>query len=191
MILIIDPLFRQLIKGKKMSEMELIKILCRQVLLNKYIKIEQLREIYTEHGKNSKIKTDFKEILNDVRRRLDDVGLNAKKITMTNDDYVVVTIPFDSQYITKNRLDEVSLSLLALVSNMIETQGGKVPQSELETVFKKYISRLKSFLSADYLKLIDIEGEYEKFYSVTPLGMAIILDAKENLSKIVTAATET
>ena len=174
-----------------MSEMELIKILCRQVLLNKYIKIEQLREIFTEHRKNSKIKTDFKEILNDVRRRLDGVGLNAQKITITNDDYVVVTIPFDSQYITKNRLDEVSLSLLALVSNMIETQGGKVPQSELETVFKKYISRLKSFLSADYLKLTDIEGEYEKFYSVTPLGMAIILDAKENLSKIVTAATET
>ena len=191
MILKIDLLFQQLIEGMKMSEtVELTKILCRQVLLNKYIKIEELRKIFIDYGKKSKIKGDFKEVLNEVRHRLDNVGLNPKKITISDEDYVVITIPFDSRYIKKNRLDEVSLSLLALSINMIEIQGGKIPQSELETAFKKYTARLKTFVSANYLDLIDIAGEYEEYYVVAPLGIAIILDAKENLSEIVKTATE-
>ncbi|MHA1249754.1 MAG: hypothetical protein ACTSRP_07170 [Candidatus Helarchaeota archaeon] len=170
------------------ENLELIKILCRQILLNKYIRMEELKRIFIDYSKKFKIKGNFKDIINEVRYRLENVGLNPKKITISDEDYVVITIPFNSQYIKKNRLDEINLSLLALIINMIESQGGKILQSELEAAFKKYSSRLKSFVSSNYLDLVDFPGDYEKYYVVTPLGLAIISDVKENLSEIVKSA---
>jgi hypothetical protein len=163
---------------------EIIKILCRQILLNRYIKIDELRNIFQDFQKNNKIKNNFKDIINTIRRKLEDIGLNVEKITDLGEDFVVITIPFDSEYIKKGRLDEISLSLLSIIINLIETRGGEIPQSELETAFGKYISTLKYFVSLNYLKLIEVEGKFEKNYIITPLAKAIILTAQNKLKEI-------
>ena len=163
---------------------DITKILCQQVILQKFIEIKELKKIFEEFKKSSKKKNDFKEILNQVRQRLQAVGLNAKKINHHEKEFVVVTIPYNSKYIKINRLDEIGIALLANIVNIIEIRGGSISQTELKMTFKKHTSRINSFLNLNYINLIEIEGKFEKEYSVTPLGLSIILEAKEELNKI-------